>query len=78
MKYRTFNTPPQPYPSSPQRKGICETYCAKKEKMKKNKNMQAQHANKKQNPKQMEKQIGTVVSTLILLSVSIKHMLSSS
>lgn len=77
MKYRTFNTPPQPYPSSPQRKGIYETYCAKK-KIKKNKNMQAQHANKKQNPKQMEKQICTMVSAFILLSVSIKHMLSSS
>lgn len=36
--------------------------------------MKAQHANKKQ----MEKQICTVVSAFILLSVSIKHMLSSS
>lgn len=30
QKWNTFNNPPHPYPSSPQRKGIYETYCPKK------------------------------------------------
>lgn len=30
QKWNTFNNPPHPYPSSPQRKGIYETYCPQK------------------------------------------------